>query len=132
MKFAEFILPILACLLMTPTEVRAQDDSRAIDAGTIVRSGSIEGIVHAAGGHGTLERVRVELSSAMGESISVAYTDSNGKFEFRSLRKGNYVLNFSAPGYDSLTEDTDLSSGSLRGLEISLKRTGEEPPQAPP
>lgn len=130
MKFVSVTLPVLVCFLTASLSTNAQSDVSS-DIERRVRSADIQGTIHAAGSQSGLDRVRVEVSGGAGESFGVAFTDSNGRFEFRALPKKSFVLDISAPGYETISETVDLSSGSLRGLEFELKQSGKTP-QAPP
>lgn len=60
---------------------------------------------------------KVTLSDSNGMSVGETFTDSEGKFAFKSLVKGEYAINVSAHGYAETTEElgeiTSVETGKL-------------------
>ncbi len=69
--------------------------------------------------------VQVYLSDAEQVQIATAITGDSGEFRFDGLKRGTYMLNVNAPGYEPMSVRVDLSIFSDKGIAIYLKRTSK-------
>jgi len=100
-RFISIVLPVIFCqLILSPAIILFADDEPAtsqILASSSFDSGRLLGVVTDPAG------IPIEgtIVSATGQgSVSVAVCDSNGRFEFRSLRPGQYLLRTHSDGQD--------------------------------
>ena len=100
-RFIGTVLPVIFCqLILSPAIILSADDelpNSLVLASSSFDSGRLLGVVTDTGG------VPIEgtIVSATGEGgVSVALCDSNGRFEFRSLRPGQYLLRTHSYGQD--------------------------------
>jgi hypothetical protein len=121
------IAVVMVAVLVIPSVGRSQDSNSA----------TIAGIVRDASG-GVLPGVTVEAASpALIEKVRVATTDGDGRFRIIDLRPGDYVVNFTLPGFRTLRRDgIKLSTGftatvngdlSVGGLEETITVSGAAP-----
>ena len=100
-RFIATVLPVILCqLILSPVIILSADDepsSRLVLASSSFDSGRLVGVVTDTAG----VPIDGTIVSATGEGgVSVALCDSNGHFEFRSLRPGQYVLRTHSSGHD--------------------------------
>lgn len=94
---------------------------------TIPGSSSISGRVVLPSGNPVSGRVRITLSTNRDPGLSV-YTDTNGGFNFYSLREGNYSLEAIGDGklYEATFEQIRLARGARVDLVIYLRERAPE------
>ena len=86
-------LVVLACVLLVPAPVSAQQAS------------GIAGVVKDTSG-GVLPGVTVEAASpALIEKVQTAVSDGEGRFNFTNLRPGTYAVTFTLPGFNTFKRD---------------------------
>ena len=95
------VLPVILCqFILSPAIILSADDeppSSLVLASSSFDSGRLLGVVTDTAG----APIEGTIVSATGEGgVSVALCDSNGRFEFRSLRPGQYLLRTHSYGQD--------------------------------
>ena len=100
-RFIATVLPVILCqLILSPVIILSADDeppNSLVLASSSFDSGRLLGVVTDTAGLPT----EGTIVSATGEGgVSVALCDSNGRFEFRSLRPGQYLLRTHSYGQD--------------------------------
>ena len=100
-RFILTVLPVILCqLVLLPAVILFADDepsSNSLLTSSSFDSGRLLGVVTDTAG------IPIEgtIVSATGQGgVSVAVCDSNGRFEFRSLRSGQYLLRAHSAGQD--------------------------------
>ena len=71
--------------------------------------------------------VQVYLSDAEQVQIATAITGDSGEFRFDGLKRGTYMLNVNAPGYEPMSVRVDLSILSDKGVAILSETDFKEP-----
>jgi tetratricopeptide (TPR) repeat protein len=94
-----------------------------ISSGSTVPATVIRGSLRLASDHTGVEGIRIELKQITGETLSVAYTTSNGNFEFLGVPGGTYVLEVAEKGYEPLRESVEVRHTSRTGLVLFLRDT---------
>src|SRR5438270_5083568 len=69
---------------------------------------------------GAVISAAVVSTSSAGGKVSTTKTDRAGVFELRSLPPGKYRLSVSAPGFEILTRDLEVTPGQSQEVDISL------------
>jgi tetratricopeptide (TPR) repeat protein len=82
---------------------------------------SLTGMVLYNDGYKPAERIKVDLQSFTGQTVS-AFTDGNGEFQFSGLPQGLYYLLVQEPGYLAIQESVDITGGDRRGLTLYLRK----------
>jgi tetratricopeptide (TPR) repeat protein len=59
--------------------------------------------------------------------IEQTITNDSGQFDFRQIRRSNYILTVDAPGHQPYTMHVELSFASDRGISIYLKPNPSDP-----
>ena len=100
-RFIATVLPVILCqLILSPVIILSADDeppNSLVLASSSFDSGRLLGVVTDTAGLPT----EGTIVSATGEGgVSVALCDSNGRFEFRALRPGQYLLRTHSYGQD--------------------------------
>jgi outer membrane receptor protein involved in Fe transport len=81
--------------------------------------GSVRGIVHDPQ-HRPIAGADVRLQSASSQWSQSAKTDQDGAFEFDAIPLGQYQIGIAAPGFQDLTEDIVVVSGSSAILHFPM------------
>jgi Tfp pilus assembly protein PilF len=92
---------------------------------------SVTGIVLAEGRNQRIEHVVVRLCDTGGNLITETTTSDSGKFDFRGVQRGRYILTFQANGLQSTEIHLDLSFGSDRGMTVYMKPEVSKPVPMP-
>ena len=75
--------------------------------------------------------VKVEVRSATGGQVSVAYTDSSGRFQADGSNATSYIVSVEAPGYEPVEERVDpAGAGSSVILTLKKAKTVEPDPSS--
>lgn len=84
---------------------------------SIAQTASISGTITDNADQKKLAAVAVSVK----ENNTGTVTDENGKYEIDNLEAGNYTIQFSFLGYESISKKITLSSGETKKLNIALK-----------
>ena len=100
-RLSATVLPVILCqFILSPVIILSADDeppSSLVLASSSFDSGHLLGVVTDTAG----ASIEGTIVSATGEGgVSVALCNSNGRFEFRSLRPGQYLLRTHSYGQD--------------------------------
>ena len=82
----------------------------------------IQGSVRRNDDQRTVEMLKVDLKKFTGETVSTAFTRSNGEFEFTNLAAGHYYIVIEEKGFEPVREVIELVNGSRPGVLIWLRR----------
>lgn len=104
MRLNLFLLA-LACLLSATHSTHAQND---MDPSLPGASFEISGQVSSPDGRKAVQFVSVRLERG-GSLVDQRTTDSTGRFRFSKLNPGNYVISATAPGFQVVPQQVDLS-----------------------
>jgi tetratricopeptide (TPR) repeat protein len=117
---------VLTSILAIPRDVFAQlggGDSQPV---------SLTGTIYSEKSKRTVEHATVRLCDTGGNLIEQAITNDSGQFDFRQLRRSNYILNIDAQGYQPYSFHVELSFSSDRGVPIYLKPIPDDPESTAP
>ena len=109
---------VLTSILLIPQHVFAQD--------TV----SLTGTVYSEKSKRPIDQASIRLCDTGGNLIEQTITTESGEFDFRGIRRSNYILTVDAPGYRSDSLHFELSFASERGLSIYLKSNADDPAAA--
>jgi tetratricopeptide (TPR) repeat protein len=115
-------------------ELAAAQAGPPVSTGSRVPETTIRGALRLASNHQGVEGIRIQLKQFTGETLSVAYTTSNGNFEFLGVPSGTYVLEVAETGYETIRESVEVRHTSRMGLQLYLREppgTAENAPAAP-
>jgi tetratricopeptide (TPR) repeat protein len=112
------VLPIL--VLFALNDCAAQQS--APSAQSAIRLFAISGGVRYGDTGQTVEMIKVDLRRFTGETISSAFTRSNGEFEFGGLSRGNYYLVVEEQGYEPVRELVEIANSDRRGVIVYLSK----------
>lgn len=126
----------LAVLVGAP-DARAQQAPQPQPTGPRQQLITISGRVLTASGMREVGGVHVQLLQGLGMPLGQTYTDPQGAFEFRSLRRGVYMLEAQAEGFEAARRSLDLSQMWGAAVKVtlllqSLSPEGERPAAGPP
>ncbi len=111
-----------ACAALMPAPAFAQTPTPPSPSGpSITRTFSIRGSLRSASTNQGLEMIKIELKKFTGETVSVAFTRSNGEFEFAGLNSGEYVIEVDEEGYEPIRESIELRSTTRAGVFLYLR-----------
>lgn len=117
---ARHILLALAILALAATG-RAQNSERDRDTyNPSTTNTDITGQVRFAGNMSPVEGVRVTLEKVGGGTLDQMATDNRGRFHFTSLQRGQYVVNISAPCYQTERRQVELVLIFRAYLDVEL------------
>lgn len=108
------------------SELSSAQSGPPVLSGSTVASTVIRGSLRLASNHQGVEGIRIELKQLTGETLSVAFTTSNGNYEFLGVPTGTYVLEVVEKGYEPLRESVEVRHTSRTGLVLFLR----DPPGA--
>jgi tetratricopeptide (TPR) repeat protein len=95
--------------LALAAHARAQNSERDRDTyNPSTTNVDITGQVRFGGGMSPAEGVRVTLEKVGGGTLDQMATDNRGRFHFTSLQRGQYVVNISAPCYETVRRQVEL------------------------
>jgi len=117
---------VLTSILAIPRDVFSQmsgSDSQPV---------SLTGTIYSEKSKRPIEQAAVHLCDTGGNLIEQTITTDSGQFDFRQIRRSNYILTFDAPGYQSYTMHVELSFASDRGISIYLKPIPSDPASSAP
>jgi tetratricopeptide (TPR) repeat protein len=106
---------VLTSILVVPRNVFAQD---------VV---SLTGTVYSEKSKRPIDQAAIRLCDTGGNLIEQTITTESGEFDFRGIRRSNYILTVDASGYQPDTQHIELSFASERGLSIYLKPNAGDP-----
>lgn len=116
-RILAFLLPGLVFLSAWPSPAQ----QRPATAGP-VRTFSLSGSLRYGDTGKSAENIRVDLRRFTGETISTAFTRSNGRFAFSGLTRGNYILVVEQEGFETIREEVEIQDIDRRGVFLSLRR----------
>jgi len=104
---------LLTSILAIPQSVSAQ-----LGSGT--DTVSLTGTVFSEKSKRTINQAAVHLCDTGGNLLQQTITNDSGEFDFRQIKRSNYILTIDAPGYQPYTDHVELSYTSDRGISIYL------------
>lgn len=134
MRLRRAWIALFAGLVLFPAMGAAQAGP-PVFTGSGVPQTTIRGALRLASDHRGVEGIRIELKQITGETLSVAYTTSNGNFEFLGVPSGTYMLEVTEKGYDQIRESVEVRHTSRTGVLLFLREppgTAVDAPAAPP
>jgi tetratricopeptide (TPR) repeat protein len=87
---------------------------------------SLTGTVYSEKSKRPIEQAAVHLCDIGGNLIEQTITTDSGQFDFRGIRRSNYILTVDAPGYQSDSLHVELSFSSDRGISVYLKSNASD------
>jgi tetratricopeptide (TPR) repeat protein len=112
---------LLTSILAIPRDVLAQlnnSDSQPV---------SLTGTVFSEKTKRAVDQANVRLCDTGGNLLTQTITNDSGQFDFRQIRRSNYILTVDAAGYQSYALHVELSFASDRGISIYLKPDPSDP-----
>ena len=88
---------------------------------------SLTGTVYSEKSKRPIDQAAVRLCDTGGNLIEQTITTDSGQFDFRGIRRSNYILTVDAPGYQADTLHVELSFSSDRGISIYLNPNAGDP-----
>jgi tetratricopeptide (TPR) repeat protein len=119
--FVRVVAPLL-CLCFAVGVSAQQQPSNPRRA----RRYGISGTVRDAINQETLTGVEVDLRALSGGTMATVFTSGNGSFEFDAIAPGNYFIDARMTGYQALTQSVDMANGPVIGLQVELRKPGDE------
>jgi tetratricopeptide (TPR) repeat protein len=113
-------LGLPALILFVSADCAAQQSSPSTQP--TVRLFAISGGVRDGDTGQVVEMVKVDLRRFTGETISSAFTRSNGEFEFGGLSRGNYYIVVEQDGYEPVRELVEIANSDRRAVVIYLSK----------
>ncbi|MDQ3744991.1 MAG: tetratricopeptide repeat protein [Acidobacteriota bacterium] len=108
-------------LLALAASARAQNSERDRDTyNPSTTNVDITGQVRFGGSMSPAEGVRVTLEKVGGGTLDQMATDNRGRFHFTSLQRGQYVVNFTAPCYQTERRQVELVLIFRSYLDVEL------------
>lgn len=111
---------VLALLLLTAVEVRAQRDRDTYNPNNTTFE--VAGQVNLAGQNTPIRDIQVRLERFSGGIVDQMATDPRGRFRFANLQRGYYRVIINASGYSPSQQDADLTLLFRAFLLFSLVR----------
>ena len=111
---------VLTFFLLIPRNVSAQQTL------------SLTGTVYSEASKRPVQQASVRLSDQGGNLLEQTVTSDSGEFDFRQLRRADYILTVNATGYQSYDLHVDLSFTSDRGISVYLSPKQADPADASP
>jgi tetratricopeptide (TPR) repeat protein len=109
---------LLGCLVLC---VFTLSLPRVVDAQTAgANSATVTGTVYSNSEKG-LGNVLVKLCDPGANPVSQTFTGDTGRFEFRGLERGTYILTFDAAGYEKAEIPVDVSLTSANSIQVVLR-----------
>jgi tetratricopeptide (TPR) repeat protein len=93
---------------------------------------SLTGTVYSEKSKRTINQAAVRLCDTGGNLLQQAITTDSGEFDFRQIKRSNYILTIDAPGYQPYTYHVELSYTSDRGISIYLIPNPGDPATSSP
>ena len=106
------VLFLLTAILALPQNISAQVGS----TDTV----SLTGTIFSEKSKRTVDQASVRLCDTGGNLLAQTITNDSGEFDFRQIKRSNYILIIDAAGYQPHTEHLELSYTSDRGISIYL------------
>jgi tetratricopeptide (TPR) repeat protein len=114
---------LLAAILLIPGQASPQRGNGASNGFPASASLGISGIVTEQDQRTPIDGAELRLSTSAGEFMMSAYTTSDGRFSFTSLKAGLYKIAVTAKGYDQSEQDVTMLSASRENLRIALYKS---------
>src|SRR5580704_1163106 len=108
-----FVLFLLTAILAVPRNIFAQ----GLSGNDTV---SLTGTIYSEKSKRPVQQASVRLCDTGGNLLAQTITTDSGEFDFRQIKRYNYILTVDAPGYEPYTEHVELSYTSDRGISIYL------------
>jgi len=112
---------LLSCITLAAFLVFAVDCA-AQRSGETIRTYVLTGALRFADSHRAAEMIKVDLKKFTGETVSTAFTRSNGDFEFVNLARGAYYLIVEEEGFEPLREAVEIINTDRRGVVLYLSK----------
>ena len=110
----------IAILLLTSIFVIPQNVFAQVLGGNGNDPVSLTGTVYSEKSKRPIDQAAVRLCDTGGNLIEQTITTDSGQFDFRGIRRSNYILTVDAPGYQTENLHVELSFSSDRGISIYL------------
>jgi tetratricopeptide (TPR) repeat protein len=81
---------------------------------------SLTGTIYSEKSKRTVNQASVRLCDTGGNLLQQTITTDSGQFDFRQIKRSNYILTIDAAGYQPYTDHIELSYTSDRGISIYL------------
>lgn len=81
--------------------------------------GALRGVVHDPG-HRPVQGAMVMLRAKSSDWSKAAYTNAEGEFQFNAVPLGNYTVSVASPGFEQMSQDVVVESGSQPVLHYQL------------
>jgi tetratricopeptide (TPR) repeat protein len=114
---------LLTSILVIPKNIFAQGISDTV---------SLTGTVYSEKSKRTVNQAAVHLCDTGGNLLQQTITTDSGEFDFRQIKRSNYILTIDAPGYQPYTYHVELSFASDRGISIYLIPNPSDPSTSSP
>src|SRR6202050_1860619 len=88
---------------------------------------SLTGTIYSEKSKRPIDQATVRLCDTGGNLIEQTITTDSGQFDFRGIRRSNYILTVDAPGYQTENLHVELSFSSDRGISIYLNPIAGDP-----
>jgi Tfp pilus assembly protein PilF len=126
-KFHLLALIVALFIYRLPVTARGQQSSPAdtVSTGTLAAQGrvaSLRGWVAEVESHSRIEGVRIELHATTGVIVGETFTRGNGDFEFDNVPTGTYNLIVETLGYQTVSQQVQVSDGPDWGIAVELRR----------
>jgi tetratricopeptide (TPR) repeat protein len=108
-----FVLFLLTAILAVPRNISAQ----GMGSNDTV---SLTGTIYSEKSKRTVNQASVRLCDTGGNLLQQTITTDSGEFDFRQIKRSNYILTIDASGFQPHTEHVELSFTSDRGISIYL------------
>jgi tetratricopeptide (TPR) repeat protein len=117
----------IAILLLTSIFVIPQNVFAQVLGGNGNDPVSLTGTVYSEKSKRPIDQAAVRLCDTGGNLIEQTITTDSGQFDFRGIRRSNYILTVDAPGYQTENLHVELSFSSDRGISIYLNPIAGDP-----
>jgi hypothetical protein len=114
---------LLTSILVIPKNIFAQGISDTV---------SLTGTVYSEKSKRTVNQAAVHLCDTGGNLLQQTITTDSGEFDFRQIKRSNYILTIDAAGYQPYTYHVELSFTSDRGISIYLIPNPSDPSTSSP
>lgn len=88
---------------------------------------SLAGTIYSEASKRPVQQASLRLCDPAGNMLDQMVTTDSGEFVFRQLRRADYILTITAPGYQPYEQHIDLSFTSDRGISIYLNPNPGDP-----
>jgi tetratricopeptide (TPR) repeat protein len=118
------VLFLLASILAVPQNIFAQ----GLGNDTV----SLTGTIYSEKSKRPVQQASIRLCDTGGNLLAQTITTDSGQFDFRQVKRSNYILTIDAAGYQPYTDHLELSFTSDRGISIYLTPVPGDPAATSP